>query len=260
MPPQKNEKVLVVCPKCGHRQKELPSAYSTFCKKCNLYFRVQYVHKAEAKPREVLHELRRIICFQCRTELTVPLTAESTMCKRCSAHVDLRDYEISSATSKNFRTKGRFTIHEKGFLFNTDSLVGAAVIKGKFLGKLTVEGALEIHPTAEIKGSFRAGKLIIPLGTKFRWKEDLKVGGAEIRGDLVANLQSDGTVVLTSTARYFGDVEARSLVVESGAVFVGTAKTGRVRPETNGSLVEKAAGEPPPTEVMVPRGRSAAAG
>jgi len=140
--------------------------------------------------------------------------------------VDLRDYEISSATSKNFRTKGRFTIHEKGFLFNTDSLVGEAVIRGKLLGKIAVEGTLEIHPTADIKGSFKAGKLVIPLGTRLRWKDDIKVGSAEIRGDLVANIHSDGAVVLASTARYFGNVEARSLVVESGAVFVGNAKTG----------------------------------
>jgi cytoskeletal protein CcmA (bactofilin family) len=226
MPAATSDKVFVVCPKCGHRQKEHPTAYSTFCKKCNLYFRVQYDLKAETKPREPLHELKRIICFQCKTELAVPLTAESTMCKRCSAHVDLRDYEISNATSKNFRTKGRFIIHEKGYLFNTDSLVGSAVIKGKFLGKLTVEGALEIHPTAEIKGSFSAGKLVIPLGTRFRWKDPISVEGAEIRGDMVANIRVGGTILLKSTARMFGDVEAANLVVESGAVFVGAAKTG----------------------------------
>jgi cytoskeletal protein CcmA (bactofilin family) len=33
-------------------------------------------------------------------------------------------------------------------------------------------------------------------------------------------------VLLKSTARFFGDVEAANLVVESGAVFVGVARVG----------------------------------
>ena len=46
-------------------------------------------------------------------------------------------------------------------------------------------------------------------------------------GELVANLISSGTVRLKSTARFFGDIEAVNLVVESGAVFVGTMKVGK---------------------------------
>ena len=43
-----------------------------------------------------------------RTPTNGPPAAESTMCKRCSDYVDLRDYLINSAVSKNFRTHGRF--------------------------------------------------------------------------------------------------------------------------------------------------------
>ena len=32
------------------------------------------------------------------------------MCKRCSTHIDLRDYQITNAVSKNFKTKGQFVI------------------------------------------------------------------------------------------------------------------------------------------------------
>ena len=44
---------------------------------------------------------------------------------------------------------------------------------------------------------------------------------------LVANLQAQGTVILKSTARFFGAVRAGGFVVEAGAVFVGSAKIGR---------------------------------
>ena len=68
--------------------------------------------------------------------------------------------------------------------------------------------------------------MIVPAGNHFRWPEPLRLGGAEIGGELVANLQSTGTVLLKSTGRFFGDVQAGNFVVESGAVFVGDAKIG----------------------------------
>jgi cytoskeletal protein CcmA (bactofilin family) len=99
--------------------------------------------------------------------------------------------------------------------------VGDAVIKGRFLGKLFAERSLTIHSTAEIKGSFKTGCLIIPPDTSFRWKEAIMVGSAEIGGELANDLQAEGTVTLKSTARMFGNLEARNLVVESGAIVVG---------------------------------------
>lgn len=146
------------------------------------------------------------------------------MCKKCSSHIDLRDYQVTKTESKNFRTHGRLVIEEKGYVLNTDSRVGEAVIKGRLIGKIATERSLEIHSSAQIKGSFSAGRLVVPNGNHFRWPELLQVGGAEIAGELVANLKSAGTVLLKSTARFFGDVQAKNLVIESGAVFVGAAK------------------------------------
>jgi len=148
------------------------------------------------------------------------------MCKRCSSHVDLRDYQITATVSKNYRTHGRLVLEEKGYMMNTDSLVGDAVLKGRVIGKIAARRTLEIFSTAIIKGTFTAGRLIIPPGNHFKWPEPLRIDGAEISGELVANIQAVGTVVLKSTARLFGDIAAGHLVVESGAVFVGQAKIG----------------------------------
>jgi len=149
------------------------------------------------------------------------------MCKRCSSHVDLRDYDITQTVSKNFRTRGRFVIHEGGCLLNTDTSVQDAILKGKIIGKLNAEGTLEIHRTAEIKGSFKAGILVIPADTVFRWPEPLALGGTDIAGELQANLVATGTVILRSTARFFGNIEAAAMQVESGAVVVGRIQLGK---------------------------------
>jgi cytoskeletal protein CcmA (bactofilin family) len=140
--------------------------------------------------------------------------------------VDLKDYRITSAVSKNFKTKGSFVLEAKGYVFNTEAVVGEAILKGRFLGKLIAERSLTIYSTAEIKGSFKTGRLVIPPANHFRWNEPLKLGSAEISGELVAKLHAAGTVVLRSTARLFGDLVASDLIVEEGAVVVGRMQIG----------------------------------
>jgi len=230
----KQKTISATCPKCGHIQQEPRGTYSTICKQCRSHFRLEEeapkASKVPKAPKPTI-ELRKVSCFQCGTELEVPTAAESTMCKRCSSHVDLRDYQITQTISKNFRTYGRLVVEEKGYVLNTDSLVGEAVIKGRLIGKIVAHRTLEIYSSASIKGSFSTGRLIIPPGNSFRWPELLRIGGAEISGELVANIQSSGTVVLKSTGQLVGDIQAANFVVESGAVFVGNARIGRVSSE-----------------------------
>ena len=220
------DKVKVECPHCGHSQAEPRSGFSTICKKCGRNFRIQEALKPARLAPGPAPEKRRITCFECGAELEAPVTAQSTMCKRCSRYIDLNDYRIANAVSKNFKTKGSFTLEPTGYVFNTEAVVGDAIIKGRFLGKLVAEGSLTIHTTAEIKGSFTAGRLIIPAANQFRWREPIKVGSAEIAGELAADLLAKGTITLKATGRLFGDLEGGGLVVEEGAVVVGHARIG----------------------------------
>jgi len=220
------DKVLVACPHCGHQQAEPRTAFSTVCKKCRRHFHVQEVLNPAPKAIERAPERRRVNCFDCGAELEVVVSAESTMCKRCGRYVDLKDYHIANAVSKNFKTKGVFVVEPKGYVFNTEAVVGDAVIKGRFLGKLLAEHSLTIYSSADIKGSFKTGRLIIPAENHFRWKEPIHVAAAEIAGELVANLNAERTIVLKSTARMFGDLRAGNLVIEDGAVVVGNLRIG----------------------------------
>ncbi|MES1180242.1 MAG: polymer-forming cytoskeletal protein, partial [Verrucomicrobiota bacterium] len=169
---------------------------------------------------------RRISCFECNAELDVPASAESTMCKWCSRYLDLHDHRITTAVAKNFKTKGRLIIEPKGCVFNTESIAGEVVIRGKFHGKLTAEQSLTIYSGAEIKGSLTTAHLIIPAENHFRRVEAITTGSAEIAGELAASLHASGTVTLKATARCFGDVRAENLVVKAGAVVVGKLNVG----------------------------------
>ena len=220
----KLNKLSVACPHCGHKQLEPAAAYSTVCKGCGQHFRLEDSGKPAAKAPPARKGGRQVTCFKCNTELDVSLTAQSTMCKRCSSHMDLRDYSITNATSRNFETKGRFVIEQGAYLFNTDTTATHVILKGRVLGKLTAEDSLEIYSTAELKGSFKARNLVIPAGQRFRWPEPLKLHGAEIAGELVANIQDGHTIVIRGTGRLFGDVQSQNIVIEPGAIIVGDMK------------------------------------
>jgi cytoskeletal protein CcmA (bactofilin family)/ribosomal protein S27E len=256
----KAQTISVTCPKCGHVQSEPKSGYSTVCRSCRSHFRLEDSNKPAAGPEKPAIETVQVACFQCGAELSVPTAAESTMCKKCSSHVDLRDYEITSTVSKNFRTHGKLVVGEKGYVLNTDSHVGDAVIKGRFIGKIIAVRSLEIHSSANIKGTFSAGRLIVPAGNHLRWPETLKIGGAEIGGELAATIHCTGTVHLKSSARLFGDVEAANFIVESGAVFVGAVKIGVKSVEQVGPAQQTGSGVATPKPAPKPRTRKKAAG
>jgi cytoskeletal protein CcmA (bactofilin family)/DNA-directed RNA polymerase subunit RPC12/RpoP len=221
MPPKLQDQVLVACPHCGHQQPESRSAFSSICKGCGRHFHVQEALNPVRKASERGPEQRRIACFDCGTELDVPASAESTMCKRCGRYQDLHNYQIAAAVSKNFRTRGRFAVEPKGYVFNTETVASEVVLKGRFIGKLTAEQSLTIYSGAEIKGTFKTPRLIIPAGNHFRWPENIQTDSVEIAGELAGNLQVSGTVTVKSTGRWFGDLTAGNLVVEEGAVVVG---------------------------------------
>lgn len=232
MPAKKLDQVLVACPHCGHQQPEPPSAFSTFCKECGQHFRVQEALNPVAKARPRGPRQKQITCFECGAELDVPVSAESTMCKWCSRYLDLHDHRITTAIAKNFKTKGRFVVEPKGYVFNTETIAGEVVIKGKFHGKLTAEQSLTIYSGAEIKGSLTAAHLIIPADNHFSWSEPIQTGSAEIAGELAGTLHATGTVTLKATARCFADVDAGNIVIEEGAVVVGSLKIGQPSRQT----------------------------
>lgn len=223
---EKQDQVLVACPHCGHQQPEWRAAFSTICRECNRHFRVQEALNPAPRAPERAPPQRRVVCFECGALLEVPASAQSTMCKRCSRYVDLQDYRITSAVAKNFRTRGRFVVEPKGYVFNTETVADHVVLKGRFHGKLTAEQSLTICTGADLKGSFTTAHLIIPAENQFHWPAVLKTVSAEIAGELAATLHATGTVTLRSTARWFGELTAGNVVVEAGAVVVGSLRIG----------------------------------
>src|SRR6266699_956854 len=166
-----------------------------------------------------------VTCPRCGHQQPEPRAAISTACKQCGQYIRVQEVLKPAARAQERpREIRKITCFECGT--ELEVAVSDAIIKGELLGKLTAERSLTIYSAADIKGSFKAGRLVIPAENHFRWKEEIKAGSADIAGELAANLHADGSVVLRATGRLFGDVEARNLVIEEGAVMVGKAKIG----------------------------------
>jgi len=166
-------------------------------------------------------ETRQVTCFDCGTAMDVPVSAQSSMCKRCSSHLDFQDYTVHQAVSKSFRTKGSLRVEKSGYIFNTEILAGEVTLHGRIQGKVTAERSLTVHTGAELKGPVRTPLLVIPEGQCFFWREGLQVETLEVGGELVGEPRLLQTVRLLATGRLFGGVQTHNLVVESGAIVVG---------------------------------------
>lgn len=168
-----------------------------------------------------MSELRRVTCFDCGTEMEVAVSAQSSMCKRCSSYLDFKDYTVQQAVSKSFRTKGRLRVEKSGYIFNTEILASEVTVHGRIQGKVTAERSVIVHTGAELRGSVRTPLLVIPEGECFFWREGMQAEVVEVGGELVGEPRLLQTLRLLATGRLFGGVQTRNLVVEAGAILVG---------------------------------------
>lgn len=92
-------------------------------------------------------------------------------------------------------------------------------IKGivKFQHDLIVDGKIE----GEIHS---AGNL--PVGENARLRAEIKTGTIVVYGKVHGNMTATDRVELKSSAEVIGDIKAKFLTIESGAIFVGKSTVG----------------------------------
>jgi cytoskeletal protein CcmA (bactofilin family) len=110
-------------------------------------------------------------------------------------------------------------------------------IAGRVDGDVRVEARLVLEPTAIIKGKIRAASCSVrgKVSGDVESQQDLTIGetgtvnadaiaGKEmvIAGEINGNVKCGGRLRLTPTGRLTGNIRARTIVLEEGAVFNGT--------------------------------------
>jgi cytoskeletal protein CcmA (bactofilin family)/ribosomal protein S27E len=258
-------KVSVECPHCGFKQMEYAAAKSSICRQCGRYFspfapkpglklRVREETPAPANSSiigrfEDFWKRQRsaaVECFECKRKQQVCGAATSTICPACSAHVDLRDYKITSGFSRTIRTRGDVHLTAKGDLTSSSVICRSAFIEGRLRGNLHCDDTATINFAGKIPGRISARHMIVERKADIHCFRRVRAESIEIKGKMSAEIVAQ-TVVIEKKGALEGDVTARAISVEKGGMFSGQLVIGQTS-LTQGELLQ----EPKPASTRTP--------
>ncbi|MEP6809078.1 MAG: polymer-forming cytoskeletal protein [Chthoniobacterales bacterium] len=232
------------CPHCGFKQMEYAAARTTMCRQCGGAFAPAAAPKAEFKLR-VREEVQTPVeadgpsflqkfeglwgkprstvveCFDCKAKQDITASATSTTCPKCSAHLDLRDYKITTSFSRAIRTHGDIHVTARGDLSSSNVFCRSANIEGKLRSNLQCTETATVNFSGKIPGRLSASHLLIERKADVQFFRAVRVKSIEIRGHMVGEVVADTVVVIHRNASLDGNVTAKSISVEKGGMFTG---------------------------------------
>ena len=177
-----------------------------------------------------------IECFECKRKQQVSGAATSTICPSCSAHIDLRDYKITSGFSRSIRTRGNVHLSGKGDLGSSSVVCQSALIEGRLRGNLECDTAT-INYSGKIPGRIRARLVIVERKADIHCFRTVRAEQIEIKGRMSGEIVAQSVTVYRKGALE-GDVTARAISVEKGGMFSGQLAIGQTN-LAQGELLEK---------------------
>jgi cytoskeletal protein CcmA (bactofilin family) len=224
---------------------EYAAAKSTMCRQCGSHFAPASVPKQEIRlrPKEerveaavassdssllgkieglwTKHHNSEIECFDCKAKHEVSSAATSSFCPKCSTHVDLRNYKITTSFSRSIKTQGEIHVTQKGDLSSTTVTCRSALIEGKMRGNMNCRGTATINFVGKIPGRLVAENVVVDRKSDVHFFRRIHVKTIEIRGRMTGEIVAEGAVVIHRNALLDGIVTAKSISVEKGGIFMG---------------------------------------
>ena len=232
---------------------EYVAAKSTFCRQCSRSFSPsapkpglklkQGSGAAEELPfhRKVQNiwsrkKNRVVSCFECKRKHEVSDAASSTNCPGCSAHIDLRDYKITTSFSRTIRTRGDLYLTSKGDLRSTSVTCHSAIVEGKLRGDLECEDSMTISLVGKIPGRLGAHQITVERESDIQCFRRVRVNHIDIRGRMSAEIIATGSVTIHKGGFLEGAVTAKSIAIEKGGMLSGQLVIGQAN-LTQGELL-----------------------
>ena len=225
---------------------EYAAAKSSMCRQCGRYFS-PFAPKAGPKLHvkeetlaadnsSIRHKLEDfwkrqrswvVECFECKRKQQVSGAATSTICPGCSAHIDLRDYKISSGFSRTIRTCGDVHLMAKGDLSSSSVVCRSALIEGRLRGNLHCNETATIDFSGKIHGCLTAKHVIVERKANIHCFRRVRVSSIEIRGAMSGEILAQTIVTILKRGSLEGNVTAKAITVEKGGVFSGQLVIGQ---------------------------------
>src|ERR1700730_4399303 len=170
---------------------------------------------------------RVVSCFECKRKHEVSDAATSTNCPGCSAHIDLRDYKITTSFSRTIRTRGDVNLTSKGDLSSTSVICSSAIVEGKLRGNLECEDSMTINLVGKIPGRIGAQHLAVERKSDIQCFRRVRVTNIDIKGRMSGEIIATGSVTIHKTGSLEGNVTAKSIAIEKGGMFSGQLVIGQ---------------------------------
>jgi cytoskeletal protein CcmA (bactofilin family) len=251
---------------------EYAAAKSTMCRQCGSHFapsvpRQEVRLRPKSEPVEAAapadsslfqkiegywhkHHNSVIECFECKAKQEISSAATSTFCPKCSTHIDLRNYKVTTSFSRSIKTQGEIHVTAKGDLSSSTVICRTALIEGKMRGNMSCIGTATINFIGKIPGRLTAENIVVDRKSDVHFFRRLRVKSVEIRGRMTGEIIAEGAVVIHRGALLDGNVTAKSISVEKGGIFMGQLIIGssgltqaELLPETNPTPTAVAAAE-----------------
>jgi len=244
-------KVSVECPHCGFKQIDYAAAKTTMCRQCGRYFSpgtpkagLTIRTKEEAQPlssassfaSSLFQKFSRpswtqprssvVECFECKRRHEVSEAATSTNCPSCSAHIDLRDYKVTTSFSRSIRTRGDVHLTAKGDLSSTNVTCRSSLIEGKLRGNLVCSETATVDYVGKLPGRLTAKQIIVERRSDVQCFRRVRAGSIEIKGRMIAEVIAESSVHIHKNASLEGNVTAKAITVEKGGIFSGQLVIG----------------------------------
>jgi cytoskeletal protein CcmA (bactofilin family)/ribosomal protein S27E len=252
-------KVSAECPHCGFKQMEYAAAKSSICRQCGRYFspfapkpglklRTTEETPAQETSSSIFGRLEDfwkrqtssvVECFECKRKQQVSGAATSTICPSCSAHIDLRDYKITSGFSRSIRTRGNVHLSGKGDLASSSVICRSALIEGRLRGNLHCDDTATINYSGKIPGRISARHVLVDRKADIHCFRTVRAENIEIKGRMSGEIIAQ-IVMVHKRGSLEGDVTARAISVEKGGMFSGQLAIGQIG-LTQGDLLQQQA-------------------
>jgi cytoskeletal protein CcmA (bactofilin family)/DNA-directed RNA polymerase subunit RPC12/RpoP len=170
---------------------------------------------------------RVVACFECKRKHEVSEAATSTNCPGCSAHIDLRDYKITTSFSRSIRTRGDLHLTAKGDLNSTSVICTSALLEGKLRGNLQCEESATINFCGKIPGRLTAKYVVVERKADVQCYRRVRVGSIDIKGRMSGEIIATGAVNIHKTGVLDGNVTAKSIAIDKGGIFSGQLVIGQ---------------------------------
>jgi cytoskeletal protein CcmA (bactofilin family) len=185
-------------------------------------------------------------CFECKRKQQVSGAATSTICPSCSAHIDLRDYKITSGFSRSIRTRGNVHLSGKGDLASSNVECRSALIEGRLRGNLHCDTAT-INYSGKIPGRINARHVVVERKADIHCFRTVHAEQIEIKGRMSGEIIAQ-SVTIHRKGSLAGDVTARAISVEKGGMFSGQLAIGQISLAQGELLAEQKPTASRPTE------------